>query len=217
MITQYADINDLLQELLEKIKASLSNNLIGAYLYGSLVHGDFNYNVSDIDLFIVIDKNIDEKEFIKLDESHKTIVKKYVAWQDRLEVLYISKESLSLKEQATTKTAIICPGDPFHIENTDYAWIIINTYLARNKNIRLFGQDLNSLIPEIPKAKFLEEIKNKVINWKKDVVNTKGSIDYQLYVVLTLCRALYVIHNRESVSKLKLELGRLSFYLNGKH
>ncbi len=42
--TPYADINELLDQLLSRIQAILSERLIGLYLFGSLVTGDFDYN-----------------------------------------------------------------------------------------------------------------------------------------------------------------------------
>ncbi|HLQ30214.1 MAG TPA: hypothetical protein VK140_13360, partial [Ktedonobacteraceae bacterium] len=47
-LTPYADINKLLNLLLSRIQAILGEKLIGLYLFGSLVAGDFDYESSDI-------------------------------------------------------------------------------------------------------------------------------------------------------------------------
>ncbi|GAC1422991.1 MAG: hypothetical protein NVS4B1_20310 [Ktedonobacteraceae bacterium] len=48
--TSYADINELLALLLSGMQSILSEKLVGVYLYGSLVTGDFDAETSDIDL-----------------------------------------------------------------------------------------------------------------------------------------------------------------------
>jgi predicted nucleotidyltransferase len=54
-ITPYADIDQLLVKLLANLQQILDNKLIGLYLYGSLVTGDFDTNRSDIDLLAVLE------------------------------------------------------------------------------------------------------------------------------------------------------------------
>ena len=49
--TAYADINELLEILLTSMQKILGEKLVGLYLYGSLVIGDFDPAISDIDLF----------------------------------------------------------------------------------------------------------------------------------------------------------------------
>ena len=51
--TSYLDMNALLDNLLFQMQQVLGANLVGLYLYGSLVTGDFNPECSDIDLLAV--------------------------------------------------------------------------------------------------------------------------------------------------------------------
>lgn len=51
--TPYEDVNTLLGALLARIRSVLGINLVGVYLYGSLPSGDFDPDVSDIDLLAV--------------------------------------------------------------------------------------------------------------------------------------------------------------------
>jgi predicted nucleotidyltransferase len=48
--TPYADVNQLLEQLLSSLQTILGKKLVGLYLYGSLVTGDFDHECSDIDL-----------------------------------------------------------------------------------------------------------------------------------------------------------------------
>jgi len=47
--TPYADVNELLELLSSGIHKILPDKLLGLYLYGSLVTGDFDTQCSDID------------------------------------------------------------------------------------------------------------------------------------------------------------------------
>jgi predicted nucleotidyltransferase len=52
-VTSYTDINALLDSLLMHMQNILRQKLVGLYLYGSLVSGDFDYESSDIDVLAV--------------------------------------------------------------------------------------------------------------------------------------------------------------------
>ena len=65
-ITPYPEIEKLLSDLLYQMQRILAKNLIGSYLYGSLVTGDFDLEVSDIDLLAATSFDIDDKEFERL-------------------------------------------------------------------------------------------------------------------------------------------------------
>ncbi|MEK6256599.1 MAG: nucleotidyltransferase domain-containing protein, partial [Chloroflexota bacterium] len=61
--TPYPKINALLLEILAVLRNVLGENLRGLYLYGSLVGGGFVEDVSDIDLFALLDLELNETEF----------------------------------------------------------------------------------------------------------------------------------------------------------
>src|SRR2546430_15367777 len=88
--TPYADINELLNILLSQIQAILGKKLVGFYLYGSLVWGDFDYLISDIDLLAATTSDVDNEEFHALNKMHDDFATKYKKWDDRIEVQYLS-------------------------------------------------------------------------------------------------------------------------------
>lgn len=47
--TPYADVNEMLRELLVQAQTILGSHFVGMYLSGSLAPGDFNPHSSDID------------------------------------------------------------------------------------------------------------------------------------------------------------------------
>src|SRR5438874_768634 len=92
--TPYAEINELLDQLLSEMQAILGKKLIGLYIFGSLVTGDFDYGSSDIDLIAAISADLNEKEFEHLKKMHLDIALKYKNWDDRIEIGYLSVENL---------------------------------------------------------------------------------------------------------------------------
>src|SRR5712691_11153803 len=92
--TPYAEINQLLELLPVGIQKVLGEKLVGLYLYGSLVTGDFDNESSDIDLVAVLSSDIDDRDFTHLQKMHNDFANKYKQWDDRIEVCYISVAAL---------------------------------------------------------------------------------------------------------------------------
>ena len=205
--SKHKDINNLLQTLVSKLQENLGDNLIGVYLFGSLVWGDFNYKTSDIDLLVAtkndINKDINKEEFSKLDKVHKLIFQKFPKWDNRIEIAYISLNSLKTFKNKTYKIACLGHYEEFHIKDSDTSWPV-NFYLLQKQNITLFGPEPKKLITPITQDEFIYYIKELVLEWKSWITQTKSySVAYHYYAVLTICRAYYVLHHKEQGSKLK--------------
>ena len=74
-MTQYPEINKLLDLLLSSAATVLGNQLVGMYLYGSLASGDFNPETSDIDFLVVTTSSLSDKNFAELESMHHRIWK----------------------------------------------------------------------------------------------------------------------------------------------
>ncbi len=197
--TPYKNINNLLQIILSEIQNILGKKLVGLYLYGSLVTGDFDLKVSDIDLLAVLESDINDEEFKKLQEMHEDFAKEYKVWDNRIEVQYLSKLALKTFKTKKSKVAVISPGEPFHIKIIGRHWLI-NWYMVQEKGQTLFGPSPKLIIDPISKAEFLKSNREHVKNWAKWVKDMR-SRKAQSYAILTMCRALYADKNSEHVSK----------------
>jgi hypothetical protein len=82
-MTQYSEINHILALILEGMQQVLGNKLTGLYPHGSLVLGDFDLDISDIDLLAAIASDLDEREFTELDALHTRVAKQYPRWKGR--------------------------------------------------------------------------------------------------------------------------------------
>src|SRR5215208_6663720 len=70
LVTQDTEIEALLGRLTDEIRSGSNGSLVGLYVYGSLVTGDFDKDRSDIDLPAVVDSDVDGGTFDRLDRMH---------------------------------------------------------------------------------------------------------------------------------------------------
>lgn len=199
--TPYIQVNELIELLLTRIRSVLESKLVGLYLGGSLVIGDFDPGTSDIDLLAALSNDIDDKEFEALRQMHEDIAKEYREWDDRIEVCYISVDALKTVKSRTSQIVNISPGEPFHRRESSPEWIM-NWYLAREKSKILFGPSPKTLIEPITKDEFIASVKDHARSWGKWVEGMKNRYA-QSYAIFSICRALYSYRNGEQVSKLK--------------
>ena len=198
-ITPYIDIDELLRGLLHQVRRILGQKLVGLYLYGSLVTGDFDREISDIDLLAILSSDIDDREFEQLQNMHNGFVAKNQHWDDRIEIAYISVAALRTFRSQVSKIAIISPGEPFHIKEAGKDWLI-NWWVIREQGVALFGPAPTTLIDPISKQEFLQAVQEQARAWG-EWIDHMQSRPAHAYAILTLCRALYAHKNGEQVSK----------------
>ncbi len=197
--TAYPDVNDLLDSLLSQVQTILRQKLVGLYLYGSLVTGDVDIDISDIDLLAATAGDLNETEFSALNKMQDDIVSTYQQWENRLEIAYLSLHALKTFKTCTSQIAIISPGEPFHLKAAGRDWLM-NWYIVRERGITLSGPPPTKIIEPISKEEFIQAVKEHAEGWR-DWVNNSKNRPAQAYAILTLCRALYTYKNGEPVSK----------------
>jgi hypothetical protein len=202
--TAYPHINEVLETLLSQMQQILGDKLLGLYLYGSLVAGDYDDDTSDIDLLAATAGEIDPAEFNALKKMQDDFVVLRPKWQDRLEIAYLSLHALKTFKTQASPIAIISPGEPFNIKDAGKDWLV-NWYVVREKGVTLFGPPPTTIIEPISKEEFIEVVKEHLVWWREwiDEMHTRGS---QAYAILTMCRALYTVKNGEQLSKLRAAL-----------
>ena len=189
-VTVYPYIDAILEQLLAEIQKLLGQKLLGLYLYGSVVSGDFDHDVSDLDMLAVIASDLDEKEAAALQQMHEAFVRQNPTWEQRIEVQYFSAAGLKTFRTQSSKMGNISPGEPFHIIDSGIEWLL-NWYFAREKDVVLFGPSSHQFIAPISKAEYMQAVKDHTREWNAYVKETKTSWLGQSYAILTLCRALY--------------------------
>lgn len=198
--TLYPDVNSALNKLLDGIRQILKAKLVGLYLDGSLVIGDYDPGISDIDLVASISGDITDPELSELLKFHSEFAIYNPDWDDRIEVCYITVKALGKVRSETSTIVNISPGEPLHRKESSKEWLS-NWYLTREKSITLFGPSPKEIIESISKDEFIQSIVNHVRSWDKWLHDMPKNSFAQSYVILTLCRALYTYRNGDQVSK----------------
>lgn len=198
--TQYTEVDKVLQSFLDNIRRIYRERLVGVYLYGSLVSGDFDLDSSDIDLMIVTSFRITAKDLAVLRRMHDSLARDNPDWDNRIDVVYLSAKAI--KEFRTEKgPVVISSGEPLHIREGEPLkdWLQ-NWYIVRENSKTLFGLPPKSVIPPITREECAEAIRRYAaeINERvKHSLNQKG----QAYAILTMCRVLCFLKTGEQASK----------------
>ncbi len=191
-----------LERLLTRLTSDIQNTLqtlLGLYLHGSLVTGDFDRDRSDIDLLAVLSEDVTEEDLARLLELHTRLVEDYPTWNDRIEVDYVSTLALTSFRTQPRRMARISPGEPLHVLEANRHYLL-NWHMARQGGVALFGPPPQEVMPEISQAEFLEGVREHANAWG-EWVNDMHPPREQAYAVLTLCRALYTSVHGAQVSK----------------
>lgn len=186
------------QELVSGLRSALGPNLVAAYLYGSAVVGGFVPGISDIHLLVVVERDLDAAAAAALRNSHGKVVQRHAEWEDRLELVYVGRGTLS-DFRAGGLLGVISPGEPFHLRRGVELWIG-NFYLVRETGVTVFGPPPADTIPPVSWADFLTEIRRYADEVRsRDLRNaTPGD---RAYCVLTMCRALATVRDDRTYSK----------------
>ena len=105
-------VGTLLAHLVDGQQQALGINLIGSYVFGSVVTGDFESGISDVDTVTVIRANLKAAEVAVLAQLHLDIVEEMPEWEDRVEAVYLSSRALKTFRTESSAAARISPGEP---------------------------------------------------------------------------------------------------------
>ena len=196
----YADINRLLESLLSHIRRIFHERLAGLYLYGSLTTGDFDPDISDIDLLAVTSSQITDPEFDALRTMHRDFARDNPEWEDRIDVVYLPLAALRTF-RSEKNPIVISPGEPFHVREGEALrdWLQ-NWYIVRENGLALFGPPPKAVIPPISQDEFVEAVRRYAAEVSR-CLGHEPNRKSQAYAILTMCRALHVHRTGKTASK----------------
>src|SRR5437773_2397594 len=163
-------VDSLLFSIRQAIETVCGSSLVGLYLFGSLSVGDFDVDISDIDLIAVLADGPSDRLAAHLSRMHADLAGANPEWDDRIEVIYISTQGLANCRTDPTTIAVISPGEPFHVVEAGRDWIL-NWYPGRQSGVRLVGPPIDSLIPAIPAAEYVEEARRSLVGFTNRIAD----------------------------------------------
>ena len=195
-------MHPVLMTLNTHLPTVLGTELVGIYAYGSLVWGDFDPDISDIDTLVVLANDVHESVFAQLDAFHQTLEGAFPDWAGRIEIAYISVPALQTFKTQRSPISVISPGEPFNTKDAGLDWLI-NWYTIRAQSVVVYGPRVDTIIPNISQEEFRTAVRDQIGDWVDWVVHTRDSRPYQAYAILTMCRALYAIETGLQTSKIQ--------------
>jgi hypothetical protein len=188
--------------LLEEVRSALGDELVGVYLYGSAVVGDFDEGVSDIDLVAAVADELDQATLDGLDTAHRRIWAAHPDFLDRVDIVYAPVAILSGRPGAAGRVPLlvtVSPGSPLHSTSVTQEWAL-NWQLVRETGMTLDGPPVESVVAPVPADRVRAAVVSMVLSlreWAPHVAHRGG----HAFAVLTACRALVTLTTGRQVSK----------------
>jgi predicted nucleotidyltransferase len=194
-----ADVERLIRELLDEQTKALAGALEAVYLHGSLVFGDFQPEVSDIDLVVVVAADVDDEQLARLQTMHDAFALGHPDWIDRIEAVYVSSGALRSFRVRESPLVVISPGEPLHRTQTSPGWVM-NWHVVREHSVTLLGPPPGSIITPTTHEDFEAAIRTYLPELVARVESSRVP-GTRPYCVLTVCRGLSTCQQGRHVSK----------------
>lgn len=183
------------------MSTTLGDELKGIYVFGSLVIGDFDPQRSDVDMLAMVEHDITEQQLDSLESMHDQFVERHPSWRGRIEVGYVSVGGMRDFKTRTCRVARIAPGDPLGFQDMDIDWLM-DWYMVLCCGQTVQGPPPRELIPEITQQEFVASLRRRLPNWLNEAREAHHA-GYQSYIILSLCRSIYVFAHGGQVSKIQ--------------
>lgn len=196
---------ELINDFVGMCQRIMVDSLTGVYLHGSMAMGCFNADKSDIDIIVIVEDTISDKQKMSL---MKQIVKlNSNAPAKGLEISFVKREYCN---------PFVYPT-PFelHFSVTHLQWFYDNPddYIEKMKGedkdlaahftiinkygVRLYGEEIASVFGDVPRKDYADSIWYDIEDAAEDIFNNP------IYIVLNLCRVLAYLRDGFILSKEK--------------
>lgn len=192
------EVERLLGSLVPGLADALKDDAVGVYLTGSAISGGYDPGSSDIDLVVVTARPAADLDLTILRRVHSTVVARDAGWNDRLEIVYIGRDTLGSFRTTNDLLAVVSPGEPLHLTGPVCDWLQ-NWYLVATAGRVLLGPPAADLFPAIEPAEFLAAIRSYARFLAGGAPGWSGG--RLAYAVVSACRALATIRSGAPCSK----------------
>jgi len=197
------DAFKLAAEFAERSKKILKGNLTGVYLHGSAVMGCFNPAKSDIDLIVAVNDSVDDskkREFMDMvAELNKRAPEKGI--------------EMSVVKRDACKPFVYPTPFELHFSAMHAGWyendpkdyiekmkgtdvdLAAHFMIIKNRGKCLYGSPIDEVFGVVPKADYIDSIRNDIAEAHDDIVRNT------MYIVLNLARVLAYLRHDLILSK----------------
>ena len=193
--TPYPELNSVLQELVESVRAALGSSFVAACLQGSFAVGDFDVH-SDVDFIVAIEKELSEAQIHALQLIHERLYSLDCPWAQHLEGSYFPKNVLKDYSQRAEKLWYLNHGSR-SLVRSDHCNTVVVRWIVRERGVALAGQTPATLLDPIPVEVLGDEIRQTINGWGQEILAQPERYNnrfYQTFIVLNYCRMLHDLH-----------------------
>jgi hypothetical protein len=212
--TPYPPINALLRQLLDGTRRILGEQLLGLYLSGSLALGDFDPTSSDIDFVAVLTRPPDAVTVAALTQLHATLRTGASGGVEggsegspktpRMEGFYVPHSTVRQPAPPSAEQDVCFAGwTSFGVRRLRWDWVI-ECYVVREHGVVLAGPPPAVLFAPISREELMASVRATLVDdWSQQVDSPEWMFPRyeQAFVILTMCRAWYVLTGGLYVSK----------------
>ena len=149
----------------------------------------------------MLNDDLSDDQLRALASRHDSIARRHPQWDDRVEVVYISRRGLAKFRDRPSPAAVISPGEPFHAIHAGADWLI-TWYPARQNGAALVGPPAAEVIPLISRDEYVEAVRKHIQSFPPRISGTPPLASLA-YAILTMCRGLYTVEHGDQVSKVQ--------------
>jgi predicted nucleotidyltransferase len=193
-----APIAALLPELVDDLRSTLGDDLVGVYVYGSAITGGFDPETSDLDLLIVTETDGATIDLETLDGVHERLSEREPDWADRLDLAYVGRATLASFRSGGVVVSI-SHDDPLQRYDEAQDWLQ-TWYLVQLADTPVVGPRVPDVVPPIAPEEFVRAVVRSTLELADKALADERD-GWRAYALLTLCRVLVTMETGTLVSK----------------
>lgn len=200
--TPYPELNNVLSDLVTRVRRTLGDNFIGAYLQGSFAVGDFDI-FSDVDFLILLEEDISNDQLPPLQALHADIFKLDCLWAQHLEGSYLPRPALTVLPPPQREFLYLDHGSTKLVRSSHDDSLVVYWSL-RERGITLIGPEPHSFVIPVAADALRQEILDTMSGSHERLLNNRDELDnrfYQPFAVSSYCRMLQTLERGTVESK----------------
>ncbi|UBV44176.1 DUF4111 domain-containing protein (plasmid) [Deinococcus taeanensis] len=199
-----ADIASLITHLIGEQRAVLGRQLLGVYLRGSLVLGDFDPQTSDIDLLCVVDRPLSERAFEAVKAMHQRVATLAHPFAHELELAYLPR-SAAWAWRPGEQHPTLGRGETLAWRAHGANWLLERWAVLQGMQA-LSGPPPDTFIAPVPPSACRGAVRERLRDWvgfarTPDDPAWQSPRSHAAYVIETGCRMLATLESGALLSK----------------